>query len=96
MSTQQKIKLGGVAILLLCLLPLPYGVYMIARVAIMILGGYLALDYLSHKNKTLAITFAAVALIFQPFLRIPLGRELWMIVDVAVALLLIVLVAKKR
>ena len=96
MSTQQKIKLGGVAILLLCLLPLPYGVYMIARVAIMILGVYLALDYLSHKNKTLAITFAVVALIFQPFLRIPLGRELWMIVDVAVALLLIVLVAKKR
>lgn len=82
--------------LLLCLLPLPYGLYMIARVAIMILGGYLALDYFSHNKRALAITFAAVALIFQPFLRIPLGRELWMIVDVAVAILLIVLVAKKR
>ena len=96
MTIQQKIKLGGVAVLLLCLLPLPYGIYMIARVAVMILGGYLALYYLAQKNKALAITFAAVALIFQPFLRIPLGRELWIIVDVVVAILLIVLIAKKH
>jgi hypothetical protein len=42
------------------------------------------------ENKTLAIIYGALALLFQPFLKIALGRELWNIVDVIVAVGLII------
>ena len=35
-------------------------------------------------------------LLFQPFIKIALGRTMWNIVDVIVAILLVVLVVKER
>ncbi|MFW5617788.1 MAG: DUF6804 family protein [Prevotella pectinovora] len=43
------------------------------------------------KKETLVWTFGALALLFQPLVKIALGRDVWNIVDVAVAVLLIVL-----
>lgn len=96
MSNFQKIQLGAAALLLLCLIPFPYGVYTLVRFLMMIVGGFLALHYYSRDNKALAIVFGAIALLFQPFFKIALGREVWMVVDVVVAVLLIVLAVKKR
>lgn len=96
MSNFQKIQLGAAALLLLCLIPFPYGVYTLVRFLMMIVGGFLALHYYSRDKKALAIVFGAIALLFQPFFKIALGREVWMVVDVVVAVLLIVLAVKKR
>lgn len=79
------------AMLLLCLAPLPYGYYMLVRWAAMVVFAILALDYYSKNKKELAVTFGALALLFQPFIKIALGRTIWNIVDVIVAILLIVL-----
>ena len=79
------------AMLLLCLAPLPYGYYMLVRWAAMVVFAVLALDYYSKNKKELAVTFGALALLFQPFIKIALGRTIWNIVDVIVAILLIVL-----
>ena len=38
--------------------------------------------------------FAALALLFQPFFKIALGRTMWNVVDVLVAVGLIVLIVK--
>ncbi|MBQ6064697.1 MAG: hypothetical protein IJK87_13900 [Prevotella sp.] len=39
----------------------------------------------------MAITFGALALLFQPFVKVALGRMMWNVVDVIVAILLIAL-----
>ena len=80
------------AMLLLCLAPLPYGYYMLVRWAAMVVFAVLALNYYSENKKELAVTFGALALLFQPFIKIALGRTIWNIVDVAVAILLLVLI----
>ncbi|WP_353049577.1 DUF6804 family protein [Xylanibacter caecicola] len=43
------------------------------------------------EDKKIAVTFAALALLFQPFMKISLGRTIWNAVDVAIAILLIIL-----
>ena len=96
MNTRQKIQIAGVITLLLCILPLPYGLFTIVRIITMVISGYLAYEYFSNKKNELALTFLIIAIIFQPFIKFSLGREIWLIVDVAVAILLLVLALRKK
>lgn len=48
-----------------------------------------------RKDK-LCIAFGAVALLFQPFFKIALGRGMWNIVDVIVAVALLILWYKHK
>ena len=82
-------------ILLLCLLPMPYGYYMVVRFASMVAFGVMSYQYIQKKQTVLAVTFGALALLFQPFIKVALGRTMWNIVDVIVAVLLIVVWIKK-
>lgn len=79
------------ALLLLCLAPMPYGYYTLVRFAAMIVFGVMAYKYYQVKKEGIAITFGALTLLFQPFIKIALGRTMWNIVDVVVAVLLIIL-----
>ena len=54
-----------------------------------------AYEYYEKSVKPLAITFAALALLFQPFAKIVLVRTMWNVVDVVAALGLILLVYKQ-
>lgn len=81
-------------LLLLCLFPMPYGYYNIVRFIAMIAFGFLCYDYYNRNVRSLAITFGCLAILFQPFAKIALGRTIWNIVDVAVALFLIILLVK--
>lgn len=85
------LKLVVAIILLLCLADMPYGYFQIVRVVAMIAFAIMAYQYYQEDRVPLAITFGGLALLFQPFLKIALGRTIWNIVDVLVALLLIVL-----
>ena len=78
-------------LLLLCLLPMPYGYYQLVRFVSMIYFAYKAYCYYSAHQQSLMVTFASLALLFQPFLKIALGRMVWNLVDVAVAVILIYL-----
>lgn len=84
------------ATLLLCLAPMPYGYYMLVRWAAMVVFAVTAFNYYAENKKELAVTFGALALLFQPFIKIALGRAIWNIVDVAVAILLLVLTFTKN
>lgn len=79
------------ALLFLCLLPMPYGFYVLARFLAMAAFAYLA--YLEYKNKNTdrMVVFIVLAVLFQPFAKIALGRTIWNIVDVVVAAYLIYL-----
>lgn len=91
----RTIKIALAVILLLCLLDLPYGFYELTRFVAMVCFAMLAYEYYEKSVKPLAITFAALALLFQPFAKIALGRTMWNVVDVVAALGLILLVYKQ-
>ena len=84
-------KLLLAILLLLCLAPMPYGYYQLVRVVAMIAFAIMAYQYYEKENMPLAITFGGLALLFQPFIKVALGRTLWNIVDVIVAVVLAIL-----
>jgi hypothetical protein len=90
------IKLILSALFLLCLAPMPYGFYSLIRFVAMIAFAIYAYVYYEKKNNKLAIIFVSLAILFQPLLPIYLGRTLWNIVDVIVAIFLVVLYFKEN
>lgn len=85
------------AILLLgCLLDMPYGYYQLVRFCGMIGFGFLAYQASQAQQQTQMLLYGALALLFQPFFKIALGRELWNIIDVIVAIVLIISIFKRN
>lgn len=84
------IKVTLAVLFFLCLADLPYGFYQFVRFAAMVGFAFLSYNAYEDKSKNEAIIYASLALLFQPFLKIALGRELWNVVDVLVGLGLIV------
>jgi hypothetical protein len=89
LSLQAIIKIVLSVLFFLCLLDMPYGFYQLARIAALI--GFVILLYKANEeNKnTEMIIYGGLALLFQPFFKIALGREIWNIVDVIVGIGLI-------
>jgi len=84
-----------IVLLLLCLAPMPYGYYVFVRWETMVLFAMMAYNYW-EKNKNLSIVFVGLALLFQPFMKVALGRTIWNVVDVLVAISLIFIVMKRH
>lgn len=87
----KQIFLALAALLLLCLAPMPYGYYQLVRFVAMVAFGVMAYKYHEEKKDVLMVVFGALALLFQPFFKVALGRTMWNIVDVIVAIGLIAL-----
>ena len=68
---------------------MPYGFYELVRFVALVGFGVLAYKAHQEERKTELIIYVALALLFQPFFKIALGRMLWNIVDVIVAVGLI-------
>ena len=83
-------------LLFLCLAPMPYGYYILVRYVSMVIFGLMAYQYIQKNKTALVVTFGALALLFQPFFKVVLGRVVWNVVDVLVAIFLIVLWVKDR
>jgi hypothetical protein len=69
---------------------MPYGYYQFVRFIALV--GFAGLAYFAYKQEkqTEMIIFIVLAVLFQPFFKIALGRTLWNIVDVTVAIGLLV------
>ena len=76
-------------LLFLCLADMPYGYYQFVRFAAAAFFGYAAYQENEEGKKELVVVFVILALLFQPFFKIALGRTLWNIVDVIVGIGLI-------
>jgi hypothetical protein len=72
--------------LFLCLADMPYGYYQFVRFAAAAFFACGAYKENEFGSKELAIVFIVLAILFQPFFKIALGRTLWNIVDVIVGL----------
>ena len=77
-------------LLFICLLDMPYGFYQVVRFIALIGFAILAYQALQEGRQTEVIIYAVLAILFQPFFKIALGRELWNVVDVIVGIGLIV------
>lgn len=96
MKQLRKIGLGVAIALLICLFPMPYGYYTLVRFIVMVFFGCLAFSFNKEGKTNYALAFGAVALLFQPFFKIALGRGMWNIVDVIVAVALLILWYKHK
>jgi hypothetical protein len=76
-------------LLLLCLLNMPYGYYQLVR--LVSFASFLVIANISHKEEqnNLMYLFIFFAILFQPFIKVALGRQIWNIVDVVVAVILL-------
>tara|TARA_R110002012_G_scaffold291680_1_gene486275 strand:+ start:6934 stop:7173 length:240 start_codon:yes stop_codon:yes gene_type:complete len=66
---------------------MPYGFYQFVRFIALIGFGILA--YKANKNTEMII-YGGLALLFQPFFKIALGKEMWNIVDIITGIGLII------
>ncbi|MGB3132364.1 MAG: DUF6804 family protein [Saprospiraceae bacterium] len=84
------LKIALAVLFFLCLLDMPYGFYQLVRFVALV--GFTILAYNSNEQgqKTEAIIYVCLAILFQPLVKIALGREIWNIVDVIVGIGLIV------
>lgn len=94
--TDKIIKLVLSILFFLCLLDMPYGFYQFVRFAA--LFGFVMLAYLANerKSKIEMIIYICLAILFQPIVKIALGRFIWNIVDVLVGVALIISIFVNR
>ena len=78
-------------ILLLCLAPMPYGYFTLVRFLATLVFGIYAYKYYQTKKVGLMWAFVTLALLFQPFAKVALGRAIWNVIDVVVAIGMIIL-----
>lgn len=88
------LKLIIAILLLLCLADMPYGFCELVCFAATAAFAYISYDYFKSKRDEMGFLFAALALLFQPFIKISLGRTIWNAVDVLVAIALFYLIIK--
>ena len=82
--------------LIVCLFPMPYGYYILVRFAATIIFVLIAFGFYKDEKTSLCITACSLALLFQPFFKIALGRTVWNVVDVIVAIALVLLWYKNK
>ena len=89
------IKIVLAVLFFLCLADMPYVYYQFVRFAGLI--GFAVLAYQANQQgrQTEMILYGGLALLFQPFFKIALGREMWNIVDVIVGIGLLISVFMK-
>tara|TARA_B100000780_G_C20647448_1_gene257914 strand:- start:81 stop:380 length:300 start_codon:yes stop_codon:yes gene_type:complete len=76
-------------LLVVCVFDMPYGFYQLVRFIALVGFGILAFNANQENKKTELIIYVSLALLFQPFMKISLGRDLWNIIDVIIAVALV-------
>lgn len=84
------IKLVLAVLFFVCLLDMPYGYYEFVRYLVLVGFAFLAFEAYEKGNKNQVFIYIALGILFQPFQKIALGREIWNIVDVIVGIGLLV------
>ena len=88
MAKNISIKLpivASIVLLLLAILPLPYGYYTFLRLVVCPTAIFLA--WISYKRQRASWMWGMtlIGILFNPFIPIYFGRELWIIIDIVIA-----------
>ena len=72
-------------LLVMAVLPLPYGYYMLLRLLITASAAYVAYKNFNKEMPVWGIVFVIVALLFNPLYVVHFDKTLWVIIDILVA-----------
>lgn len=75
---------------------MPYGYYEFVRFASMVGFAYLAYFAKEQNRSNEIFIYIALVLLFQPFIKIAVGRTIWNIVDLIVGIGLLISLFKKK
>ena len=89
------IKIVLAILFFLCLTDMPYGFYQFVRFAGLIGFAILAYQAYQEGRQTEMIIYGGLVLLFQPFFKISLGRQMWNVVDVVVGIGLLISIFMK-
>ena len=70
--------------------PLPYGYYTLLRISAFVVFGLLAYDVYTKGGKVLPWVLGLMALVFNPLIKVHFPKEVWAVVDVISAVILVV------
>lgn len=87
---ERFIKILIAVLFFICLFDMPYGYYELVRFIAMLGFAILAYKSRGNQDQTEMIIYIGLALLFQPFFKIALGRMVWNVVDVIVGIGLII------
>ncbi len=82
-------------LLLLCLMPMPFGYYSLVRLVVAVVCGCWCYQFYASKQLPLLVLSLFVLILFQPVLKITMDRLTWNTVDVIVAVSFLLLVCYK-
>ena len=93
---EKFIKITLAILFFLCLAKMPYGYYQFVRFAGLIC--FAILGYQANRNgrQTEMIIYGGLALLFQPFFKIALGRQMWNFVDIVVGIGLLISIFQSK
>ena len=92
---ERTIKILLAILFFLCLADMPYGFYQFVRFAGLIGFAILAYQANQQGRQTEMIIYGGLALLFQPFFKIALGRQMWNLVDLVVGIGLLISIFMK-
>ena len=90
LNLTDAIKIILAILFFLCLADMPYGFYQFVRYAGLLGFAILAYQAYEQGRQSEMIIYSGLALLFQPFFKIALGRQMWNIVDVIVGIGLLI------
>jgi hypothetical protein len=93
---EKIVKIGLAVLLFICLLDMPYGYYQFVRVAATSVFVLCAIQSYNLKSNAMILIYVILAILFQPFEKIALGREVWNVLDVIVGVGLLLTALYKK
>lgn len=90
LNNKNILKVFLAILFFICLAEMPYGFYQFVRFASLFVFAYLAYSSNEENKKNEAFIYIGLAILFQPLIKIALGRTIWNIVDIIVGTFLIV------
>ena len=97
-NVSYKAYLGLSLLLFVAAFPLPYGFYIFTK--IIVFGFCITSAYqnfnISYNQPAWSWFFLFVAVLFNPFIAMPMGKELWIIIDITLSMLFLLLAYKTK
>ena len=82
LDTPKFVWLVPMVALVVALLEMPYGYYQLLRVLVFCVAVYLAYRSIQGSNTGWAWILGGLAIVYNPFIRLHLGADIWPIVNV--------------
>ena len=89
-TLENSLKIVLAVLFFICLADMPYSYFQLVRFIALV--GFSLLAYNAHnkEEKFLTIIFVTLAVLFQSFIKVALGSQVWNVIDVIVGLSLII------